>query len=125
MQEDGTFTKDPVQELKFKIPYTFHVTRDSMNLDLVFRPNFKGDFNKDGLRDMLITSGPATLSIYPGVRGKTIAAEPSGSISMSPPPGTGFTEPFVADFNGDGASDLVLRHVISPDRQVLELKLSK
>jgi hypothetical protein len=35
------------------------------------------------------------------------------------------TEPFVADFNGDGVSDLVLKHVLSPEKQVLELKLSK
>jgi len=125
MQEDGAFSKDPAQELKFKIPYTFHVTRDSMNLDLVFRPNFKGDFNKDGLRDMLIVTDENTLSIYPGVRGKTISSEPSGKVSMNPPPGTSFTEPFVADFNGDGVSDLVLRHVITPENQVLELKLSK
>lgn len=125
MQEGGSFTQDPVQELKFKIPYTFHVTRDSMNLDLVFRPNFKGDFNRDGLRDMLLVADDKTLNIYPGVRGKSISEEASGKILMSPPAGTGFTEPFVADFNGDGVSDLVLRHVITPEKQALELKLSK
>lgn len=125
MQDTGAFTQDPVQELKFKIPYTFHVTRDSMNLDLVFRPNFKGDFNKDGLHDMLLVGDEKTLNIYPGVRGKSISEESSGKIVMNPPPGTSFTEPFVADFNGDGISDLVLRHVLTPEKQAVEVKLSK
>jgi hypothetical protein len=125
MLPEGRFSKDPVQELKFEIPYTFHVTRDSQNLDLVFRPNFKGDFNKDGLRDMLITADERTLRIYPGVKGKLISAEPSGSISMNPPPGTTLTEPFVFDFNADGVSDLVLKHVIGPDKAALEVKISR
>jgi len=125
MQPTGMFSKDPVQELKFEIPYTFHVTRDSMNLDLVFRPNFKGDFNRDGLRDMLLPADERTLRIYPGVKGKMISEEPSGSITMNPPPGTTLTEPFVFDFNGDGVSDLVLKHVIGPDKAVLEVKISK
>jgi hypothetical protein len=47
------------------IPFSFHVTRDSASLDLVFRPNFKGDFNKDGLRDMLVRVDDKTLKIYP------------------------------------------------------------
>lgn len=125
MQENGTYTRDRVQELKFRIPYTFHVTRDSMNLDLVFRPNFKGDFNKDGLRDMLLTADEKTLNVYAGVRGKLISEEPSGTIPMNPPPGTSSTEPFVFDFNGDGVSDLVLKHVSTPEKAAVEVKLSR
>jgi hypothetical protein len=126
MQAGGRFTKDPVQELRFSIPYSFSVTRDSASIDLVFRPNLKGDFNKDGLRDMLVATGEKTMRIYPGVRGKGIASEPSGSITMNPPEQTSTTEPFVWDLNGDGVSDLVLRHsVVAPARQILELKLSR
>jgi hypothetical protein len=125
MEKSGRYSRDPVQELKFEIPYTFHVTRESTNLDLVFRPNFKGDFNKDGRRDMLLTADEHTLRIYPGVPGKLISEEPSGSIHMDPPPGTSLTESYIADFNGDGRSDLVLRHVVSPDKQTLEIKISK
>ena len=45
---------------------------------------------------------------------------------MSPPEGVSTTEPFVADLNGDGVSDLLLKHVmINPSSHVLELKLSK
>jgi hypothetical protein len=126
MQEDGRFSKDPVQELPFAIPFSFHVTRDSASLDLVFRPNFKGDFNKDGLRDMLIRVDERTLKIYPGVKDLIISKVPTGTILMNPPEGVSTTEPFVADLNGDGISDLLLKHVlINPSRHVLELKLSK
>jgi hypothetical protein len=126
MQDDGRFSKDPVQELKFSIPFSFHVTRDSASLDLVFHPNFKGDYNRDGLRDMLIRVDEKTLKIYPGVKDRIIQATPSGTITMNPPEGVSTTEPFVADLNGDGVSDLLLKHVLlNPERHVLELKMSK
>jgi len=126
MQADGRFSKDPVQELKFPIPFSFHVTRDSASLDLVFRPNFHGDFNKDGLRDMLVRVDEKTLKIYPGVKERIIGDVPTGTITMNPPEGVSTTEPFVLDLNGDGVSDLILRHVlVNPSRHVLELKLSK
>lgn len=126
MEAEGRFSKDPVQELKFSIPFSFHVTRDSASLDLVFRPNFMGDFNKDGLRDMLVRVDDRTLKIYPGDKERIIHKEPSGTILMNPPEGISTTEPFVSDLNGDGVSDLLLKHVlVNPPSHVLELKLSK
>jgi hypothetical protein len=60
------------------------------------------------------------------VKDRTIHDQPSGTITMNPPDGVSTTEPFVADLNGDGVSDLLLKHVmINPPRHVLELKLSK
>ena len=124
--ESGRFAAEPAAELKFSIPYSFQMSREAASLDLVFRPNFKGDFNKDGLRDMLVGVDPKTLRIYPGVKGRMIGDQPSGSITMNPPPGAATTEPFVADLNGDGVSDLLLKHIlVNPPRHVLELKLSK
>jgi hypothetical protein len=126
MQASGRYTQDPVQELKFSIPYALQVTRASATLDLTFRPNFKGDFNGDGLRDMLIAGDEKTLRVHPGSREHGISERPSGSIPMSPPEGTILTEPFVADFNRDGLSDLILKHVHGdPVRHALELKLSR
>jgi hypothetical protein len=126
METEGRFSKDPAQELRFSIPFSFHVTRDSGSLGLVFKPNFRGDFNKDGLRDMLVRVDEKTLKVYPGVKERIINDEPSGTILMNPPDGVSTTEPFVSDLNGDGISDLVLKHVlINPPRHVVELKLSK
>jgi hypothetical protein len=122
----GRFSPDPAAELKFSIPFSFQVSREAASLDLVFRPNFKGDFNKDGLRDMLVGFDAKTLKIYPGMKDRLIGEQPTGSITMDPPPGAATTEPFVADLNGDGVSDLLLKHVIvNPPRHVLELKLSR
>ncbi len=126
MGSDGRFAKDPVQELKFSIPYALQVTRSSATLDLTFRPNFKGDFNADGLRDMIVTEGEKTLRIYPGSRQEWISDRAAGSIAIGPPEGTAKTEPFVADFNRDKVSDLILKHHHGdPPRHTLELKLSK
>lgn len=126
MQAGGRFSKDPVQELRFSIPFTFQVTRESGAFDLSFRPNFKGDFNRDGRRDLLVAADDRTLKIYPGVPGRLIGDQPSGSIATHPPEGIAYTETYVADFNRDGVSDLVLKHVqTAPPRHVLEVKLSK
>jgi hypothetical protein len=126
MQGNGRFTKDPVQELRFSIPFAFQLTRDSASLDLAFRPNFEGDFDKDGLRDMLVRVDEKTLRIYPGVRGQFIRDQPTGAITMNPPENVSATEPFVTELNGDGVPDLILKHVmVNPPRHVLELKLSR
>jgi hypothetical protein len=126
MKPNGRFTKDPVQELKFGIPFSFHLTRESASLDLVFRPNFKGDFNKDGLRDMLIRTEEKILKYYAGKKEGGFGAEAAGSVATSAPEGTSTTEPTVVDLNGDGVSDLVLKHVlVNPPRHLLELKLSR
>ncbi len=120
------FPRDPVQELKFSIPFAFHVTRTSATVDLVFRPNFKADLNKDGLRDLLVSADEKTLNVHHGVKGGGFAREPGAKIVMNPPEGVQLTEPFVEDFNRDGISDLVLKHVVAEKNlHVLELKLSK
>ena len=126
MQASGQHAKDPVQELKFSIPYALQVTRESATIDLVFRPNFKGDYNGDGLKDLLIPADSSSLAVYPGVRGRLISRKPSGTIRMNTPDGATHTLPFIADFNADGVSDLVLKHVLPGKKgHVLELKLSK
>lgn len=127
MTPAGRFAKDPVQELRFSIPFSFQLTRESIALDLVFRPNFRGDFNRDGRRDLLVAEDARTLRLYPGLPERFLAEAPAGSVRLNPPPETSLTEPFVADLNGDGVSDLLLRHTLSvqPPRHALELKLSR
>ena len=102
------------------------MTRESASLDITFRPNFEGDFNGDNRRDLLVASAPDTLSIYWGEPDRYVSDRAGASIPMSPPAGVAHTEPFVADFNKDGISDIVLRHHLTePNKHVLEIKLSK
>lgn len=126
MEAAGRFADSPVRQLIFEIPFTFEMTRESGTLDVTFRPSFRGDFNKDGLRDLLVAADARTLSIYPGVAGRGIDDRPAGKIVMNPPEGVATTEPFVEDFNRDGVSDLVLKHLlIEQGKHVLEVKLSR
>jgi hypothetical protein len=75
---------------------------------------------------MLVRVDEKTLRIYPGVKDRVIRDQSEGTILMNPPEGVSTTEPFVADLNGDGVSDLILKHVlVNPSRHILELKLSK
>jgi hypothetical protein len=75
---------------------------------------------------LLVRVDDRTLKIYPGEKERIIGKEPTGTILMNPPAGISTTEPFVADLNGDGVSDLLLKHVlVNPASHILELKLSK
>jgi hypothetical protein len=75
---------------------------------------------------MLVRTDERTLAVYPGMPGQGLSPEPRGKILTSAPEGTSTTEPVVADLNGDGISDLILKHVqIQPARHSLELKISR
>lgn len=121
-----TYLAEPVQELKFTIPFTFQATRETADIDLTFRPNFKADLDGDGRRDLIVEKDPNTLQVYYGAPQGLVRKVPGGVIPIQPPPGAALTQIFVSDFNGDRRSDLMLRHVIVEGRKhELELKISK
>ena len=125
-REEGGFAGEPNQILTFEIPFAIYATREEATLELVFRPNFTGDFDGDGLLDLLVRENETTLAVYRGDAKTAVQKKPSIRISISPPPGTTFIEPLVDDLNGDGRSDLILKHKpVDADHHVLELKLSK
>lgn len=122
----GTLPAQPDQILTFTIPFTFHATRENASMDLVFRPNLHGDYDGDGLHDVLVWQDAKTLAVYRGDAGSAVARRPSFRLAIDAPQSTAWTEPIVEDLNGDGRSDLILKYVLlGGERHVLELKLSR
>ncbi|MBI4564058.1 MAG: VCBS repeat-containing protein [Planctomycetes bacterium] len=119
------YVKDPVQILKFSVPFTFHVTRESSEIDLAFWPRFDADFDGDGLKDLLVQEDERTLVVHFGNNTRLISETAGGRIRLDPPPGASSIKTTAADLNGDGRSDLVLKYELVEQRKdVIEIKLS-
>ncbi|MBI2933370.1 MAG: VCBS repeat-containing protein [Planctomycetes bacterium] len=120
------YPNEPVQQLTFSVPYTFTATRESASVDLTFRPYFAADIDGDRRLDLLVEKDGRTLGIYYGTQGSLIRDQEGGTLTFHPPADCVSTQPFSADFNGDGRSDLVLRHVLEGQkRHAVELLLSR
>jgi hypothetical protein len=124
--EGDTFTNSPAQQLTFSVPYTFQATRESAEPDLKFRPELKADLNGDGLKDLLVGEDDRTLAVHFGRKSDVVSEKAGATIALNPPPNAASTKTFVADFNGDGRSDLVVKYEIVDRRTaVVEVKITK
>jgi hypothetical protein len=125
-KEDGRMVKEPSQVLSFTVPYVVSATRESGKFSLTFNPNFDGDFNGDGLKDLLIAVKEEELIIYYGDKEKILNSTPGSTIRITPPQGTAHTDSWVYDLNKDGRSDIILRCTnLSTQRSSVILLLSK
>ncbi len=120
------FDKDPDQVLTFEVPFSFNVTRTEATVDLAFRPTMEADVNGDGARDLLLSDDAETIRIYYGSKERGFHQEAGGKIVLGAPQGVSYTHVTAADFNKDGRSDLVLKHIhIDQQRHFLQLKMSR
>lgn len=126
MGSNGRLATEAVQRITFSIPYVVQLTLEEGTIDLVFRPNLDGDFNGDGYRDVLIKLDDDALDLYEGTKEGAMSADRSRQIAISPPAGVDRSDPFIDDLNGDGVSDILLRHFdVDEQKQHVELLMSR
>ncbi len=124
--EKGTFLNTPAQRLSLAIPYTFHATLDSATADLKFWPQLKADLDGDGSRDLIVGSGERELAVHFGRKKELMSRDAGAKIALDPPDRTVSTKTYIADFNGDKRSDLVIRYeTAGRGASVVDVKVSK
>ena len=122
----GTFLNEPSQVIELSIPYTFTATTDSATADLKFWPQLKADLNGDGRKDLIVAGDDKELAVHFGREDVLMSATAGAKIALNPPERTVSTKTYVADFNGDKRSDLVIRYdTAGKTSSVIDVMVSK
>jgi hypothetical protein len=107
---DSVFAKKPDFQLSFKHKFQLN---DPLGKKAFL--SFEGDFNGDGLNDMVAGTVLDALQVYPALPGGVFAKKPAATIPVSA------SDSYrIVDVNGDGVSDVFFWY---PDRADLHSRL--
>ncbi|MFH1226412.1 MAG: VCBS repeat-containing protein [Planctomycetota bacterium] len=141
LRKDKGFPVSPDYIREFNIPFTLNISGSgnisgskAINFDFQtpYLWSFSGDYNKDGLKDLLVSTPDGKLQIYPGVAGRVFDQSPKYEITPASAKegfnlvGMPLGEPIINDLNHDGISDIIIQ-LINPTSNVnrLEIFISK
>jgi hypothetical protein len=110
-KEGDPFPDVPDFQKSFDVPIAIRSKGDGLDVGSTLIASLDGDFDGDGLKDLVYRTDPTTLSIYPGLPNRGgIADSPSAQVTIQSTDDYRFVQPSVDDLNGDGRADIVLRY---------------
>jgi hypothetical protein len=124
---DGRYPAEPSYVHDISVPFVAAVTSGEISIRTPFLISFAGDFNGDGVKDMLVKTSPTELTVYRGDAKKVVTDQVLAKYETMDTQGY-FTgdEPWVEDLNGDGKLDIVIHLEDFEDRQhVIEVILTR
>ena len=106
---EGLYPRTPDYRREVSIPLLFSSGTRGINVGTSATLTAGGDFDGDGVNDLIVRSGSKSLAVYPG-GGRQFAEDAAFEIEVSDMDGYRFLEPLALDLNGDAVSDLVLTY---------------
>jgi hypothetical protein len=116
-RDDGSFPSEPDDSRDLEIPVSLNSSGDRLQLGTSVVASIDGDFDGDGRKDLLYRTEPTTISFY---RGLDRAGAQEGLGGLSEDAGATAEVPNVedhrfclaqvADLDGDGRHDVILRY---------------
>ncbi|MEK7449350.1 MAG: VCBS repeat-containing protein [Planctomycetota bacterium] len=112
------YPDNPDYSRTFSVPFTASVSASQFDFQTPCLLRFDGDFNNDGLKDLVVKDGPEDkIKIYFGNNNEIFNNEPAVSLPMSTPPDylpvskdKPYGEPIVADLDRNGKDDIIVLH---------------
>jgi hypothetical protein len=104
------FQREPDRRMTITVPLRFATTAKGFRLGTTALINFDGDFNGDGLSDLLVKTGIMRLQVFMGDSDGVFARKPGLTLEIPDTENYMWVYPDVVDFNGDGISDIMLHY---------------
>jgi FG-GAP-like repeat len=104
---------DVVRELE--IPVAINSSGDRIQLGTTVMASFDGDYDGDGIKDVLYRTDSDEVSVYFGARRDVMGDEPA-TIEILDVDDYRFCQPVITDLDGDGRDDVIIRYT-SWDRE--------
>lgn len=109
---EAAYPDEPDFQRSFEIPIAIHSKGDGVDLGTSVIVSLDGDFDGDGLKDLVNRTDADKIAIYPGLPGRRgVAEKPALELDIKNTDDFRFVLPIVDDLNGDGRADMVLRYV--------------
>jgi hypothetical protein len=124
---EGQVSQAARTKISLSIPFTIYLTRNTTQfpVDLLFEPNFDGDLNEDGIRDLVIVVGNSLMGWY-GRADQIISPEPNFKVAVNPPTPTSKARLYTRTLNADKKADVVIVHSDTvAEKARIELKYTK
>ncbi|RMG16169.1 MAG: VCBS repeat-containing protein [Planctomycetota bacterium] len=120
------FPAEPDDTRELEIPISVDTGGERVKLGSTVVATVDGDYDGDGVKDLLYRSDEDRLSVYRGVPRAGVAEEASLEVPVRDVEDYRFAMPTVVDLDGDGRDDVVLRYWSwDRSRDALTLLLSR
>lgn len=105
---DGGFPPEPDAVSELDVPLQLRSTERGLRVGSSVVASVEGDYDADGRRDALVRSDDGALGVLRG-DGVGFSDDVSGEVELPELEEHQFVQPIVADLDGDGRSDVVVR----------------